>query len=97
MDGSILAAPPRPPGIWRQGWYRFRRSRGGILGLALVGLVVAVALSCFLLAPGPWPLAPGPCDPNDQSAMLRGASREPAAETLKVASPIAGRGVRCTC
>ena len=68
MEGSIaLAAPPRPPGLWRQGWFRFRRNRGGMLGLALVGLVVLVALTCFLLAP---------YDPNDQSAMLRGASRQ---------------------
>jgi ABC-type dipeptide/oligopeptide/nickel transport system permease subunit len=63
---ASLAVPLRPPGIWRQGWFRFRRNRGGMLGLALVALVVLVALLCPLLAP---------FDPNDQSAMLRGAAR----------------------
>jgi len=56
----------RPPGIWRQGWFRFRRNRGGMLGLGLVCLVVLMALLCAVVAP---------YDPNDQSAMLRGAAR----------------------
>jgi ABC-type dipeptide/oligopeptide/nickel transport system permease subunit len=56
----------RPPGIWRQSWYRFRRSRAGMLGLVMVSLVVLVAITSPLLAP---------FDPSDQSAMLRGASR----------------------
>jgi ABC-type dipeptide/oligopeptide/nickel transport system permease subunit len=64
MHGTL---PAKPPGIWRQGWYRFRRNRGGMLGLILVALVVLVALTCFVAAP---------YDPNDQSAMLRGASRQ---------------------
>jgi len=63
----MSAATAKPPGLWRQGWFRFRRNRGGMLGLALVLLVVAVALTCGLLAPH---------DPMDQSAMLRGASRQ---------------------
>jgi ABC-type dipeptide/oligopeptide/nickel transport system permease subunit len=56
----------RPPGVWRQSWYRFRRNRAGMLGLTLVSLVVVVAILCPLVAP---------FDPNDQSAMLRGAAR----------------------
>ena len=32
----------RPPGIWRQAWYRFRRNRAGMIGLGLVGLVVLI-------------------------------------------------------
>jgi ABC-type dipeptide/oligopeptide/nickel transport system permease subunit len=61
-----LATPAKPPGLWRQGWYRFRRNRGGMLGLGLILLVVLVALTCPLLAPH---------DPLDQSAMLRGGAR----------------------
>src|SRR3954451_1354518 len=56
----------RPPGLWRQGWSRFRRNATGMLGLALVCLVVLVALACPLLAP---------YDPTDQSAMLAFGSR----------------------
>lgn len=63
---TSAAMPLRAPGIWRQGWYRFRRNRGGMLGLGLVALVVLVALLCSFIAP---------FDPNDQSAMLRGAAR----------------------
>ncbi|MDB5377464.1 MAG: hypothetical protein JWR00_1910, partial [Rubritepida sp.] len=63
---ASLAAPLRPPGIWRQGWYRFRRNRGGMLGLFLVALVVLVAVLSPFVAP---------FEPSDQSAMLRGASR----------------------
>jgi ABC-type dipeptide/oligopeptide/nickel transport system permease subunit len=56
----------RPPGMWRQGWQRFRRNTTGMLGLALVSLIVLVALACPLLAP---------FDPNDQSAMMNFGSR----------------------
>lgn len=70
MNASIPTPVPapalRPPGLWRQGWYRFRRNRSGMLGLLLVALVVLVALACPLLAPH---------DPLDQSAMLRGGAR----------------------
>ena len=71
MDTQILpsAAPIvqlRPPGIWRQGWYRFRRNRGGMLGLCLVTLVVVVAILSPFIAP---------YAATDQEAMLRGASR----------------------
>jgi peptide/nickel transport system permease protein len=70
MDAGIPAPVPaptaKPPGLWRQGWYRFRRNRGGMLGLVLVALVVLVALGCPFLAPH---------DPQDQSAMLRGGAR----------------------
>lgn len=72
MDTNPAAALPatvapqrRPPGIWRQGWFRFRRNRGGMLGLGLVCLVALTALLCWL----------APYDPNDQSAMLHGAAR----------------------
>jgi ABC-type dipeptide/oligopeptide/nickel transport system permease subunit len=70
--GSAAAPPPastkalRPPGMWRQGWQRFRRNATGMLGLFLVGLVVVVALTCPFLAP---------YEPNDQSAMLGFGSR----------------------
>ncbi len=59
-------AAPRPDGIWRQAWHRFRRNRAGLLGLALVALVVLTAVI------GPWV---APYDPNDQSAMFHGAAR----------------------
>jgi len=63
---ALPTRPVRPPGLWRQGWYRFRRNKGGMLGLALVTMVVVVALLCPFIAP---------YAPNDQDAMLRGASR----------------------
>jgi ABC-type dipeptide/oligopeptide/nickel transport system permease subunit len=65
-DAQLRAAASL--GMWRQGWRRFRRNRTGMLGLALVGLVVFVAISCPLLAP---------YDPNDQVAMLNFGSRAP--------------------
>ena len=58
----------RPPGMWRQGWQRFRRNKTGMLGLSLVVLVVLVAMIGPYLAP---------YDPNDQTAMLRFASKAP--------------------
>lgn len=58
----------RPPGMWRQGWQRFRRNKTGMLGLSLVVLVILVAVIGPYLAP---------YDPNDQSAMLRFASKAP--------------------
>lgn len=63
------AAPrtARPAGMWAQGWRRFRRNTTGMLGLALVCLVVVVAII------GPFIV---PYDPNDQSAMIRFGSRE---------------------
>jgi ABC-type dipeptide/oligopeptide/nickel transport system permease subunit len=65
---AVAAAKPRArtPGMWIQGWRRFRHNKTGMLGLALVTLVILVALTC------PW-LAP--YDPNDQSAMLKFGSR----------------------
>lgn len=66
-NGELLAEG-RPPGLWRQGWQRFRRNRTGMLGLALVSIVVLVALTCPLIAP---------YSPNDQSAMLSFGSRAP--------------------
>ena len=62
----MIATPRRPAGIWLQGWHRLCRNRGGMIGLVLVGLVILLAATCFLFAP---------YDPNDQSAMLRGAAR----------------------
>lgn len=74
MDALVSAPPPRilvrRPGMWRLGWQRLRRNRTGMLGLALVSLVVLVAILCPLLAP---------YDPNDQSAALGfGTSKGPA-------------------
>jgi len=61
-----LATPQRPPaGVWRQAWHRFRRNRAGMIGLFLVSLVVLTAIIGPFVAP---------YDPNDNAAMLRGAS-----------------------
>src|SRR5258708_39597848 len=58
--------PRRPPsGVWRQSWHRFRRNCAGMIGLGLVVLVVLTAII------GPFA---APYDPNDHSAMLRGAA-----------------------
>src|SRR5258708_40085663 len=58
--------PRRPPsGVWRQSWHRFRRNRAGMIGLFLVVLVVLTAIIGPFVAP---------YDPNDNSAMLRGAA-----------------------
>ena len=60
------AVPRRPPsGVWRQSWHRFRRNRAGMIGLFLVTLVVLTAIL------GPFA---APYDPNDHSAMMRGAA-----------------------
>ncbi len=69
--GRNEAGTAKPPGLWRQGWHRFRRNRTGMLGLSLVLLVLLVAVTCSLLAP---------YDPNDQTAMLKFGAR--AAPTL---------------
>ncbi|GEP57171.1 ABC transporter permease [Reyranella soli] len=63
---SVLATLQRPPaGVWRQAWHRFRRNRAGMIGLVLVTLVVLTAIIGPFVAP---------YDPNDNAAMLRGAS-----------------------
>ena len=66
--GGVADPAPAVTGAWRQSWFRFRRNRAGLIGLALVSLVVADGASI-----GPF-LAP--FDPNDPSAMLHGASRQ---------------------
>ncbi|HSU04387.1 MAG TPA: ABC transporter permease [Acetobacteraceae bacterium] len=58
----------RGPGNFRQGWYRLRRNRTGMLGLGLVVLTFFVALLAPVIAP---------YAPNDQSAMLHFASQAP--------------------
>jgi ABC-type dipeptide/oligopeptide/nickel transport system permease subunit len=73
MDAGPLSSPvadtalPRhpPSGVWRQSWHRFRRNRAGMIGLFLVTLVVLTAIVGPFVAP---------YDPNDHSAMLRGAA-----------------------
>lgn len=73
MDTSLAPLPLAdtvtsrhpPSGIWRQSWHRFRRNRAGMVGLFLVALVVLTAIIGPFVAP---------YDPNDQSAMLRGAA-----------------------
>ncbi len=64
---EVLPTRRPPSGVWRQSWFRFRRNRAGLIGLCLVSLVVLTALI------GPFLV---PFDPNDQSAMLQGASRQ---------------------
>jgi ABC-type dipeptide/oligopeptide/nickel transport system permease subunit len=74
MDADLARSPvadaalPRhpPSGVWRQAWHRFQRNRAGMIGLFLVAVVVLTAIIGPFLAP---------YDPNDQSAMLRGAAR----------------------
>jgi ABC-type dipeptide/oligopeptide/nickel transport system permease subunit len=83
LDASATTATPgtasrpprsRPPGIWVQGWRRFRRNATGMLGLSLVCLVVAVAVI------GPFVVH---YDPNDQSAMIKfGAKSAPSLQHL---------------
>jgi ABC-type dipeptide/oligopeptide/nickel transport system permease subunit len=71
MDASPVlvadtALPRRAPaGVWLQSWRRFRRNRAGMVGLVLVAVVVLTAVVGPFLTP---------YDPNDQSAMLRGAA-----------------------
>src|SRR5258708_36228422 len=73
MDADFASSPvadtalPRraPAGVWRQAWHRFRRNRAGMIGLFLVVLVVLTAIIGPFVAP---------YDPNDNSAMLRGAA-----------------------
>ena len=39
------AGPPtRQPGLWAQGWHRFRRNKSGMTGLALVVLLAFVKM-----------------------------------------------------
>lgn len=40
-----------PPGPWREGWQKFRRNRGAMLGLLIIGGLLLVALLAPLLAP----------------------------------------------
>ncbi len=75
LDAELVPAPVaealptrRPPtGTWRQSRFRFRRNRAGVIGLVLVSLVVLTAILGPVLVR---------FDPNDQSAMLRGATRQ---------------------
>ena len=80
MDAPLIAAelvpapvaealPTRrpPSGVWRQSWYRFRRNRAGVIGLFLVSIVVLTAIA------GPFLVHYAP---DDQTAMLHGASRQ---------------------
>lgn len=64
---EMLPTRSVPTGAWRQSWFRFRRNRAGLIGLSLVSLVVLTAVV------GPFLVQ---FDPNDQSAMLHGASRQ---------------------
>ncbi len=64
---EALATRRPPSGVWRQSWFRFRRNRAGVIGLCLVSLVVLTAiLGPFLVQ----------FAPDDQTAMLHGASRQ---------------------
>lgn len=70
---ATIPVPPRrtvarPPGMWRQGWQRFRRNKSGMLGLSLVCFVFLIAVTC------PW-IAPH--DPGSQAAMLNFGSKAP--------------------
>jgi ABC-type dipeptide/oligopeptide/nickel transport system permease subunit len=66
LHGEHTPPRTRPPGLWAQGWHRFRRNKSGMLGLGLVTLVVLLAMAC------PWI---APYAPNDQSAMLNFGAR----------------------
>jgi ABC-type dipeptide/oligopeptide/nickel transport system permease subunit len=77
IDSNLVASPSpapvsstssteQPPGLWRQGWARFRRNKIGMLGLILITFVVAVAIASPLIAP---------YDPNDQTAMINFGAR----------------------
>lgn len=49
--GALASHGPGGPGAPGQVWRRFRRNRLAVLGLAMVGLVVVVALAAPVLAP----------------------------------------------
>lgn len=67
---AIVLQPSKRRGTWARAWSRLRRNPMGLTGAVLVGLVVATAILCPLLAP---------YAPNDQSAMMGyGASKPPA-------------------
>ncbi len=40
-----------PKGLWRTAWGRLRRRKGGMVGLAVIGTIVAIALLAPLIAP----------------------------------------------
>lgn len=63
---ATAVRPEKPRGMWAQGWARFRRNRTGMLGLALVSLVVLVAILSPVLAP---------YAADDQSSMMNFGSR----------------------
>ena len=57
-DGAAAALPAaredaEPPSRWREFWRAFAQNRGAVVGLVLVGLLVALALGADLIAPHP--------------------------------------------
>lgn len=51
IDDERILAPVPPAGLWSQGWARFRRSRFGMAGGAIVLALYLVALFAPLLSP----------------------------------------------
>jgi dipeptide transport system permease protein len=52
-DGLAVSAAAAPPGPLRELWHSYSQSRGALLGLALVVLLVVLALSADVVAPHP--------------------------------------------
>jgi dipeptide transport system permease protein len=50
---AIAATDTGPPSRWREFWRAFAQNRGAIIGLALVGVLLALALGADVISPHP--------------------------------------------